>query len=107
MLTTSCSVLDPDWAALTQTASLPNYWVLSGLWTGGIFPVLPVCPYGLKLRVCVNEPSVSFHPPQPTSTELLREANVAVIHRRLTRARVPASHQDEDLSFVPLDGVAM
>lgn len=41
-----------------------NYCVLSGWWIGGIFPTLPVCPYGRRLCIyCVNEP-VSFHPTQ-------------------------------------------
>lgn len=33
-------------------------------WIDGIFPVLPVCPYGHRLHICcVNEP-VSFYPAQ-------------------------------------------
>ncbi len=41
-----------------------NYCVLSGWWIGGIFPILPVCPYGRRLCIyCGNEP-VSFHPTQ-------------------------------------------
>lgn len=51
---------------LTHTHSTAAQSVLlSAVGIGGVFPVLPVCPYVLKLCLdCFNEPSISPRPPE-------------------------------------------